>query len=608
MKNRSLRVRVTTALASTLIVTAVAGTAAADTISLAWDPNPELTVVGYMVHVGTQSGAYGQHFDVGLSTTYGWSAAVAGQRYCFAVSAYNASHLEGPTSAEVCGYSNAPPTLVNPGSRSSAVGQATSLQLQGSDPDGLAVSYGAMGLPPGMSLGVGTGYIAGTPTTAGSYTVTATVFDGVLNSSQTFAWSVTADGTSPPPTGSWTYCAREGDTCSFSGTQQVRYGANGLYAYRTLSGGTACSNAVFGDPAPGMAKQCDTDATSTSTSPGSWSFCANEGGTCAFTGTQQVRYGANGLYAYRTVTGGTACTNAVFGDPAPGYAKQCQTTTSTSTSSWSFCANEGGTCDFSGTQQVRYGGNGLYAYRTVTGGTACTNAVFGDPAPGVAKQCDTSTSTTTSSWSLCANEGGTCAFTGTLDVRYGGNGSYAYRTLTGGTACTNAVFGDPAPGYSKQCYTSTSSSTTPPPTPPGTGTGLRGDYYSGVGFGTFVTTRTDSSVDFSWSGSPAANVPADNFSVRWTGQIVAPVTGMYTFSTVSDDGVWLWVGNNLLISNWTDHPPTTNTSVGVWLQGGQLYPVKLEYYDRSDGAVIQLMWTYPGQGMQVIPQSALTTP
>jgi parallel beta-helix repeat protein len=190
-------------------------------------------------------------------------------------------------------------------------------------------------------------------------------------------------------TTSWTFCAGEGGTCSFTGTQQVRYGANGLYAYKTLSGSTACTNAVFGDPAPGLPKQCDTSASSTSTA--SWTVCANEGGTCSFTGTQQVRYGANGLYAYKTLTGSTACTNAVFGDPAPGVAKQCAISATPiappSTDSWSVCANEGGTCAFTGTQQVRYGGNSLYVYKTLTGGTACTNAVFGDPAPGVAKQC-----------------------------------------------------------------------------------------------------------------------------------------------------------------------------------------------------------------------------
>jgi parallel beta-helix repeat protein len=57
-----------------------------------------------------------------------------------------------------------------------------------------------------------------------------------------------------------------------------------------------------------------------------------------------------------------------------------------------------------------------------------------------------------SDWTFCANEGGLCAFTGTKEVQYGANGSYSYKTLTGGTACTNAVFGDPLPGKWKHCY------------------------------------------------------------------------------------------------------------------------------------------------------------
>jgi len=55
--------------------------------------------------------------------------------------------------------------------------------------------------------------------------------------------------------------------CAFSGTLQVRYGANSLYAYKTLTGGTACTNAVFGDPAPGVVKQCAIDGTSSSPQP-----------------------------------------------------------------------------------------------------------------------------------------------------------------------------------------------------------------------------------------------------------------------------------------------------------------------------------------------------
>ena len=54
--------------------------AAADTISLAWDPNPEPQVVGYIVHVGAQSGTYTQHIDVGPATTWAFVSAVAGQQ------------------------------------------------------------------------------------------------------------------------------------------------------------------------------------------------------------------------------------------------------------------------------------------------------------------------------------------------------------------------------------------------------------------------------------------------------------------------------------------------------------------------------------------------
>ncbi len=55
-----------------------------------------------------------------------------------------------------------------------------------------------------------------------------------------------------------------------------------------------------------------------------WTFCANENGTCSFTGTRQVRYGANNVFTYKVLTNGTACTNAVFGDPLVGVVKRCE--------------------------------------------------------------------------------------------------------------------------------------------------------------------------------------------------------------------------------------------------------------------------------------------
>ncbi|MGB2787451.1 MAG: prepilin-type N-terminal cleavage/methylation domain-containing protein [Candidatus Saccharimonadaceae bacterium] len=52
--------------------------------------------------------------------------------------------------------------------------------------------------------------------------------------------------------------------------------------------------------------------------------CASEGGTCVVSGTKSVAYGANGMLAVKSgLTGNVPCTNANFGDPAPGFGKKC---------------------------------------------------------------------------------------------------------------------------------------------------------------------------------------------------------------------------------------------------------------------------------------------
>ena len=62
--------------------------------------------------------------------------------------------------------------------------------------------------------------------------------------------------------------------------------------------------------------------------------------------------------------------------------------------------------------------------------------------------------------------------------------------------------------------------------------GLKAEYFANADFsGAPVLTRTDKQIDFDWNGaSPSAGVSAKAFSVRWTGQIVPPAAGDYTFS------------------------------------------------------------------------------
>jgi hypothetical protein len=79
-------------------------------------------------------------------------------------------------------------------------------------------------------------------------------------------------------TGDWVFCATEGGECAFTGTMNVRYGANVSFVVKTLTDGTACTNAVFGDPAPDTAKHCAIQPPSTPPPPGDWTFCTTEGG------------------------------------------------------------------------------------------------------------------------------------------------------------------------------------------------------------------------------------------------------------------------------------------------------------------------------------------
>jgi hypothetical protein len=86
--------------------------------------------------------------------------------------------------------------VTNPGSQTATAGTAASVQIHASDSaSGQTLSYSASGLPPGESISSSTGLISGTPTTAGTYTVTVTAADGTgASGSATFTWTVNPCG------------------------------------------------------------------------------------------------------------------------------------------------------------------------------------------------------------------------------------------------------------------------------------------------------------------------------------------------------------------------------------------------------------------------------
>jgi hypothetical protein len=95
-------------------------------------------------------------------------------------------------------------TVTNPGSQTSKVGTAVSLQIQASDSaSGQTLTYSATGLPAGLSVNASTGLISGTPTATGSGSATVTAKDTTgASGSATFSWTVNPQGSGngePPP-------------------------------------------------------------------------------------------------------------------------------------------------------------------------------------------------------------------------------------------------------------------------------------------------------------------------------------------------------------------------------------------------------------------------
>jgi autotransporter-associated beta strand protein len=140
------------------------------------------------------------------------------------------------------------------------------------------------------------------------------------------------------------------------------------------------------------------------------------------------------------------------------------------------------------------------------------------------------------------------------------------------------------------------------------GTGLQGQYYDNIDFTALKITRTDATVNFNYgSGSPDPTIGADTFSVRWTGFVRPTTSETYTFYTVSDDGVRLYVNGQLLIANWTDHGPTEDSG-SIALVAGQKYEIRMEFYENGGGAQAMLSWSSPSVAKAIIPQSALFRP
>lgn len=97
----------------------------------------------------------------------------------------------------------------------------------------------------------------------------------------------------------------------------------------------------------------------------------------------------------------------------------------------------------------------------------------------------------------------------------------------------------------------------------------------------------------------------DRVTVRWTGAVTPTQSGKFTFSTVSNDGVRLWVNDNPLIENVRLHKLMENEGQ-MELAAGQPAKIRLEYYETGSNSVAQLLWSGPNLNKTVISATNLT--
>ena len=138
--------------------------------------------------------------------------------------------------------------------------------------------------------------------------------------------------------------------------------------------------------------------------------------------------------------------------------------------------------------------------------------------------------------------------------------------------------------------------------------GLRGEYFRNPELsGQPVLVRVDAQIGFRWDrGSPTDNlmargeagpgqgVPNDGFGIRWSGQLLPPVSGTYRIEAAANDGLRLHVDGKRLIDRWSNTERLRADSASIELQAGRAYDLRLEYYEHDRDAGVRLAWDMPG--------------
>lgn len=140
--------------------------------------------------------------------------------------------------------------------------------------------------------------------------------------------------------------------------------------------------------------------------------------------------------------------------------------------------------------------------------------------------------------------------------------------------------------------------------------GLVGNYYSNKYLLNEPTlTQVDTQINFNWGSDAMLFSKKDSVSVEWNGYLKTEQASSYTFKTLSNDGVRVYVNQNLVIDQWTTVTDEIKGQIKISepliLAQETFVPIKVQYYDNSGAAFLSLMWKLDDQPEEVVGSANL---
>jgi len=131
--------------------------------------------------------------------------------------------------------------------------------------------------------------------------------------------------------------------------------------------------------------------------------------------------------------------------------------------------------------------------------------------------------------------------------------------------------------------------------------GLSAEYFANTNLsGDPAVKRVDATINFEWNNvSPAPGVPAQNYSVRWTGEFAPPVDGDYRLGADTDGGSRIFLDGKKIVDDWAPHGERAMTTL-VHLQAGHAYPLRMEYFHHSWESTARLLWLPPNLTQEAV--------